>query len=134
MLKDDLLTEFGAEGRRRKHDEDDIQESVCTFLRWSLPVDATYWHVPNGGKRHRREAARMVRLGVRAGLPDLHIAYRGRLYCIELKTPTGQLSESQKQMIPKLVKCGVLVEVCTSLDEVVATLDLWGIPLSARPS
>lgn len=129
--KDDLVTEFGAEGRQRKHDEDDLQGAVVEYLRWALPVDALHWAVPNGGKRHRREAARMVRLGVRAGIPDLHLAYKGRLYCIELKTPAGRLNEAQKQTIPKLVKCGVPVEVCTSLVEVVDALDRWGIPRTA---
>ena len=41
--------------------------------------------LPNGGKRHKLEAARMTRLGVRAGIPDIHIVYQGRLHCLELK-------------------------------------------------
>ena len=132
MYKDDLITEFGFEARRRLHLEDDLQESVCTFLKWALPLDATYWAVPNGGLRHTREAARMSRLGVRAGIPDLHVVYAGRLYCLELKAPKGTLSVSQVQVIDRLKQCSVPTVVVKSLGEVELALKAWGIPMSAR--
>lgn len=132
MFKDDLISEFGSEARRRQHLEDDLQESVCTFLRWALPADATFWAVPNGGKRHTLEAQRMSRLGVRAGVPDLHVVHLGRLYCIELKAPKGALSAAQAQMIDKLDQCGVPTRVCRSVEQVEHVLRGWGVPLSAR--
>jgi VRR-NUC domain-containing protein len=134
MYLDDLVTEFGSAGRKRRHEEDDLQAQVCTFLKWALPQDATFWAVPNGGRRHPKEAARMVRLGVRAGVPDLCVAYRGRLYCLELKADSGVLSEHQLQMHAKLEKCAVPVAVCRSVGAVEVALKLWDIPLSARLS
>lgn len=131
MLKDDLETPIW-ESAKRRHQEDDLQESVCTFLKWVLPFNAVYWAVPNGGKRHTREAARMTRLGIRAGIPDLHIAYAGRLYCLELKSPKGTLSEVQMQTISKLADCGVTTAVVRSVGAVENALKVWGIPLSAR--
>ena len=132
LYKSDLVTEFGSEGRRRLHLEDDLQASVCTFLRWALPSDATFWAVPNGGLRHSREAARMSRLGIKAGCPDLHIVHAGKLYCLELKAPKGTLSAMQVQMIDKLKACGVPTVVVRSIGEVELALKGFGIPLNAK--
>ena len=130
--KEQVLGEHGAAARKRQHLEDDLQKKACGFLRWALPDDACWWHVPNGGKRHTLEAQRMTALGVRAGIPDIHIVYRGRLHCIELKAPDGQLSAVQVQMIEKLLKCGVPVVVCRSEDAVEQALREWCIPVAAR--
>ena len=134
MYKADLITEFGADDRKRQHLEDDLQAAVCTLLKWALPADATFWAVPNGGLRHKLEAQRMTRLGVRAGIADIHVVYRGRLYCLELKAPKGQLSATQSQMISKLEACGVPTAVVRSISEVERALKGWGLPLSARLS
>jgi len=133
LYKSDLITEWGA-AKPRQHLEDDLQAKVCTMLKWGLPADATFWAVPNGGLRHKLEAARMSRLGVRAGVADLHIVYRGRLYCLELKSPTGQLSASQAQMIRKLEDCDVPTAVIRELSDVTHVMREWDIPLSARLS
>ena len=132
MYKDDLITEYGFEARRRQHLEDDLQQSVITFLKWALPLDAKAWHVPNGGMRHTREAARLTRLGVVAGLPDIHIAWQGRLFCLELKAPKGTLSATQVQMIDRLKGCGVPTVVVKSISEVEAALKAWAIPINAK--
>ena len=134
MLQAYGLEESGYETRKRQHLEDDLQAAVCMFLRWALPWDATFWAVPNGGKRHVVEAQRMSRLGVRPGVPDLHVVYRGRLYCLELKAPKGVLSGVQMQMIEKLTKCGVKTAVVRSVEDVEHALRTWSIPLSAKLS
>jgi VRR-NUC domain len=131
MYLDDLATEIH-ERKKRRHLEDDLQSSVVEYLRWALPGNATFWAVPNGGKRHRREAARMVRLGVRAGVPDLTVVYGGRIFCLELKTPAGTVDANQQQMHRKLHACGVPVAVCRSLEEVADALREWGVPLQAE--
>lgn len=129
LYKDDLVAEWG-DGAKRQHLEDDLQDAVCTLLKWTLPFDATFWAVPNGGKRGKLEAARMARLGVRAGVPDIHVAYRGRLYCLELKAPKGQLSATQHQMIAKLEVCGVPTAIVREVHDVQRAMHEWGIPLS----
>jgi len=117
----------------RRHDEDTLQRSVVQYLRWSLPPDAEFYAVPNGGQRHAREAARLVGLGVRAGVPDLALLHAGRPLFIELKTPRGVVSSEQRQMHRKLDYCGGLVGVCRSLAEVEEWLrDAAAVPLRAR--
>ena len=134
LYKSDLISEFGADDRKRQHLEDDLQAAVCTLLKWALPADATFWAVPNGGLRHKMEAARMTRLGVRAGVADIHVVYQGRLYCLELKAPKGQLSATQVQVMRKLEHCGVPTAVIRELSDVTHVMREWDIPLSARLS
>src|SRR5262249_31671880 len=76
----------------RQHPEDDVQRGFVRLLRWSLPADAEFYAVPNGGKRHAREAARMVGLGVRAGIPDIALVHQGRALFVEVKAAQGVLS------------------------------------------
>ncbi len=132
LYKSDLITEWGTDTKKRQHLEDDLQENICTMLKWGLPADGTFWAVPNGGLRHKLESARMTRTGTRSGVPDLHIVYRGRLYCLELKSPTGQLSATQAQMIHKLADCGVPTAIIRKPEELEHVLREWGIPFSLK--
>ena len=75
------------------------------------------YHVPNGGKRDAREAARFKAMGVKAGVPDLCIpvprgGYAG-LY-IEMKYGKNKPTDNQKKWISKLREYGHKVEVCYS--------------------
>jgi hypothetical protein len=115
----------------RRHDEDDLQRSVVQFLRWSLPADAEYFAIPNGGKRHSKAAARLVGQGVRAGIPDLCVVHRSRAIFIELKTAHGVLSTVQRQMRRKLEYAGCTVLVCKSVANVECGLRECGVHLRA---
>jgi hypothetical protein len=122
---------------RRGHPEDDLQRSVVQFLRVALPDDAIAYAVPNGGQRHSKAAARLVGLGVRAGIPDLAIVWRGHAIFVELKAAGrtgrtgGSLSAVQRQMIDKLHVCGADVVVCKTLECVEGSLREMGVPLRA---
>lgn len=56
-----------------KHHED--QESMALWQRAQLnPIlRDNLIHIPNGGKRNQREAARMKRMGTRKGVSDYHL-------------------------------------------------------------
>jgi hypothetical protein len=47
------------------------------------------------------------RRGVKAGLSDVIIWYRGRTYCIELKGPYGQCRPAQRAVREQLLKAGI---------------------------
>ena len=53
------------------HVEDDEQIVVADYLNL---MGFCWWHTPNGGKRNAREATRMKRMGVKAGVSDVIIA------------------------------------------------------------
>lgn len=106
--------------------EDRLQISVAGYLDLALPAGAVYFHIPNGGSRHVREAAKLKRMGVKAGIPDLCIIWRRRAIFIELKraadpirkTRAGRLSDEQTAMAQALTLAGAVVTVCRSRDEV----------------
>jgi hypothetical protein len=116
----------------RQHLEDSLQRAVCQFLDIALPNDAMYFAVPNGGKRHPKEAARMSGLGLKKGIPDLCIIWRGRVVFVELKAPRGVQSPAQRGMANKLVYCGAAVGLCWSVADVEMGLRDAGIPLRSR--
>lgn len=120
------------EVRRRRADEEKLQQDVILHLRWVLPDNATAWACPNGGKRVTKRGQFGPKMGVQAGQPDLEILYGGTLTLIELKTPQGQLSAVQRQRHQKLAHCGAPVFLCRSVAEVDAVLREAGIPLNPR--
>ncbi len=80
------------------------------------PMLCMLFHVPNGGKRGKAEAARFKAQGVKSGVPDLCLpvprgGYHG-LY-IELKRLAGgTVSREQKEWIENLRRLGYRAEVC----------------------
>lgn len=116
----------------RSEPEWHLQKQVCDFLKWSLPDNAVYFAVPNGGLRHSRAAAKLVATGVRAGIPDLCVIYAGRPIFFEFKSIRGVLSEHQRQMQRKLEYAGAAVFMCRSIETVIDTLKLLGVPLRAK--
>lgn len=112
--------------------EEQIQGAVAEYLDAALPDDAVWMHVPNGGHRHPAVAAKLKWLGVKPGVPDIFIVWRGRSIFIELKAHKGTLSDAQKAMQQRLVLSGAVVfEVARSVDEVEAFLRGVGVPLNA---
>ena len=83
-------------------------------LKWAF-------HVPNGGFRHKAEAAKLRAMGVRSGVPDICLPVRRGSYSglfIELKRMAkdgkreGRLSDNQKEVwIPFLKSQGFGVAV-----------------------
>src|SRR5690349_751155 len=86
----------------KRHPEDDLAIITAEYLQRFLPENMkdAWWHVPNGGKRNVREAARLKRMGVRAGVVDLHFCMpKGQLAVIELKVrPNGTTKEQDRFM------------------------------------
>ena len=73
------------------------------------------FHIPNGGKRGKAEAARFKAEGVKAGVPDLFLPVaRGKYHglFIELKRyKGGRLSEFQRSWLLRLELQGYRAEV-----------------------
>ena len=115
----------------RQHPEDDLQRAVMRFLDLALGPEGVAYAIPNGGKRHAREAARMKGLGVRSGIPDIGICYRGRALFVELKAPRGVVSAAQREMAKRLHFAGAAVMLCRSVEDVERSLREACIPLQA---
>jgi hypothetical protein len=101
-------------------------EQTCLF-RWAdyqsgaYPVLRKMYHIPNGGKRGKAEAARFKAQGVKAGVPDicLPVARGGchGLY-IELKRVQGsKTTPEQTDWMDALAEEGYMVALCKGWEE-----------------
>ena len=111
-----------------RHDEHQIQCAIVNLLSVALPADACFWAVPNGEKRGGKtiqrggkaiplSAVRLKREGVKAGVADILILWGGRLIALEVKTPKGRQSPSQKAWEAECVGAGGVYHVVRSVDE-----------------
>jgi len=115
-----------------KNEESKLQQACVKWFRYAWP-NVLIFAIPNGGKRGVITASIMKAEGVVAGVPDLFVAELGSpchvdtigsggLF-IEMKTPKGTLSQSQKDIHAKLLDSGYKVEVCRSFDEFQETVN-----------
>lgn len=107
-----------------------LQQACATFLSAVLPRDAYWTSVDAGqGAMNLRSAQMRKARGVKAGVPDVLVCYRGWLYCLELKATAGKVSEIQQITHAQIREAGGQVSVCRSIEEVERALRHWGIPL-----
>lgn len=104
--------------------ESEEQRALFEWAVWNMgkwPELAMLFHIPNGGKRGKAEAARLKAEGVSAGVPDLCLpaprgGYHG-LY-IELKRiKGGEVSKNQKEWLALLNRQGYFAAVCFGWQE-----------------
>ena len=114
--------------------EDSIQVSCVSWFSVAYPELARLLHhSANEGKRTTRivhthagtrvvctGGARLKAMGMQPGFPDLFLAVPRRgmhgLF-IEMKSATGRLEPSQREMLALLSEQGYATAVCRSLDE-----------------
>ncbi len=105
------------------HIEDAEQMALIEWTelqKGKYPELLMLFHIPNGGKRNRIEAARFKKMGVKAGIPDLFLpvpraAYHGLF--VEMKSLDGKPTKDQKEWIKALSKQGYAVEVCYGFEQ-----------------
>ena len=106
--------------------ETPIHISIVEYLRTVIP-GALIWHTPNGGKRPKREAAELKRMGVMPGVFDISIVFGRRIYFLEVKTPKGRMSDTQEAFGVELDAQGISWGIVRSVDDARRALSLWGI-------
>lgn len=109
----------------RKRPSDEEHRIQCSCVRWfnlQYPsLKGRLFAVPNGGKRDEVTAAKLIAEGVVAGVADLVLLKSNSHYgalLIEMKTPKGKQSESQKEW--QLNLCSedeYKYVVCRSIDD-----------------
>lgn len=110
-----------------RHLEDKIQEAIASHLRLRGVPGLVWWHTANGGKRNAREAARLKKHGVRAGVSDLVLFYAGNLFALELKAPGNRPTVSQLEFLSDVDKQGGYTAWVEGLDRALACLKSWGL-------
>lgn len=98
-------------------DEEQIQLfSWARYCRRKWPELDLLFHIPNGGKRGKVEAARFKAMGVKAGVPDVCLpvprgGYHG-LYIEMKRRRGGRVSQDQAEWIDALIHQGYVAVVC----------------------
>lgn len=107
-----------------KGKEDSLQIAVATYLKLQYP-HALWWHTPNGGSRNAIEAAKLKRMGVLAGVPDIVIVYYSDMICLELKIKPNKQTDTQKEFEKKITAYGHPYAVCYNIDEAKEFIDKY---------
>lgn len=107
------------------------QEQIA-LMAWAKLYEPDYpqlkllFHIPNGGKRNPREAARFKKAGVKPGVPDLFLPVASKGYnglFIELKRTMGaSVSAAQTRWARDLQNQGYAVYICKGWIEASETI------------
>lgn len=99
--------------------------SYLSLLRKSQPF--TYTFSANGGKRHITVAAKLKRMGLRAGVWDYYFRRKGLpTHWIEMKFGRNTLTDEQKAWRAELEAMGDTFSVCYTSEEVLEDLTVRG--------
>lgn len=106
------------ENIKKEMNELQLQTFCFQYLWNSYPLTRRcFFHVPNGGSRNRIEGMQLKASGVVAGVPDMCLVWKGRMYGIEFKTLTGTLSTAQKEVHEAWAAQGIIVHVVRSFEQ-----------------
>ena len=108
-------------------DEDEECIALIEAVAYQFPAIAElFYHIPNGGKRGKREAKKFKRMGVRKGMPDYCLPISRGIYhsCyIEMKRKEDwKISKEQIDKIARLRAEGHYVDVAEGMDEALIIL------------
>lgn len=125
--------------------EDAMQIAVANYIRCQYPK--VFWfHCPNGGKRNKIEAAKLKKMGVRRGVPDVlifqtaffpdviniydhevikKVVKSNKYYglAIELKVKPNNPTKEQWECLEKFEELDFKTAVCYSFDEAQKIID-----------
>lgn len=116
------IQQAGLNKRGRHGDEEHRLQCACVrWFRYKYPnLAQLLFAIPNGGSRNKAEASRLKAEGVTSGVADLILLRANRFYgalCIEMKTPKGRQSETQKHWQQMAESTGNKYILCRSLDD-----------------
>jgi hypothetical protein len=127
--------------------ETDLHAAVAAALDRLLLPPAEWTTFPAGHVPLPPQfATKLARLGLKRSWPDILVLH-GVLHGIELKRPGEKLSrarfvrnrrgtlrfiEGQREVFPRLEAAGMRIATCSTVDEVFAVLDRWGVPTRGR--
>jgi len=118
-----------------KTSESDLHVTIAELLDWILVPPAFYTTFPAGwGKLKGQTASRLKKSGLKAGMPDILVFYRGRAMGMELKVTGAVPSSVQRVTCAQLQAAGVPVYVCRSIADVIEALNRCRVPFNYTSS
>lgn len=103
-----------------EHDEQVRIFAWASYLEIQIPKLKMMFHIPNGGHRYKAVAVKMKAEGVKAGVPDIFLAYPSGDYhglFIEMKVGRNKTTDHQNEWIYRLNEAGYLAVVCYGFEE-----------------
>ncbi len=105
-------------------EEDRIHMAIVEYLRLRKQL---FYYVPNASAGPVWWRAKLKRLGLLAGVPDIALILpSGQAAYMEVKTPTGRLSDDQKAFRDAAIGLGALWAEVRSVNDAATVLELWG--------
>jgi hypothetical protein len=118
--------------------EDDLHVRVAKYLDHVTPSDCVWWHTPNGARYDPAKAAStaslLAMMGLRRGIPDILLLYRGTLFGCELKSLTGRATADQASVADDMNRAGACIadplrRPVRTIEDMEVLLMEWRIPL-----
>lgn len=107
------------------------QRGYNAFLSKILPADAYYTAIDVGRSPNAHWGMMRKMRGVKPGIPDFVIAWKGTALWLECKAAGGSLSPHQKTTRDALIHNGHRWALVRSMDDIEAACTDAGIPLRA---
>lgn len=110
--------------------EDSLTIGVADYLRLQYP-NILFTHIANERQTSPMRGAKLKRMGVRAGMPDIMIFKRAMLsveyygLAIELKIRPNKVTEKQLECMDGLLRAGWQFVICYDFDEAKNIIDLY---------
>lgn len=92
------------------------------WVRLHPEIDKYLIHIPNGGSRHKAEAVKLKRMGVKAGVSDFFIAWPTSSYYglwMELKRKCGKPTKEQSKWLHDMYLAGYKSIICYGCDDAI---------------
>lgn len=107
--------------------EEQLQRQICLLLeRCALP--GVEWFAIYNNPRNAIDGARQKKKGMKAGVFDLQLIYRGAPFFLELKTEKGRASEAQLAFRDRMLNQGVPAIICKGYEQAYRVLKFtWGL-------
>ena len=130
MTFDEMMAMQQPKTRRKPRDLEHKLQSACVrWYRLQYPkMKHNLFAVPNGSKRDVVIGAKLKEEGVLAGVADLILLKFNRFYgalLIEMKTPEGRQSDTQKEWQQKITEDGYKYVVVRSLEDFQREIKLY---------
>lgn len=104
-----------------RSDEHRLQCACVRWFRLQYPqYSKLLFAVPNGGARDAVTGARLKAEGVVSGVADLVLLVPSGVHhtlCVEMKTPNGRQSDTQREFEAAATRYGNRYAVCRTFDE-----------------
>lgn len=114
---------------KAKQPEATAQQAFIAWADTSIRRPVRIWFVPNGlGKLGHYMATWGKKMGLRAGVSDVHVSWPGGYGVIEFKSKTGDLTPEQQAFLEDVARCGHRTGIARSMEDAIALLNDWGVP------